>query len=297
MKRILTILMVTVLLAGCGGNGGGTDLRDAEAQALYDRAQRAMDRRDWTTATEELEALQAQFPFGDLATQAQLDLIRVYYETGEAASTVAAADRFRRLHPRHRAVPYTWYMQGLALQEKNEDFIKRLTRVDTNLRDPVPRRQAFQSFQTLVEQFPDSEYADDARERMRELYADGARFQLFVAEYYLNGEAWVAAARRAITVIEEFPGTPSVAPAMDVLTAAYRALGFDDLVEGVQVAAAEMDAVEPDQPAAPQLFEDESMEVSPSATDAPPPDSAPTPERTPGPGDTQQPGMPGPGAM
>ena len=285
MKRILTILMVTVLLAGCGGNGGGADLRDAEAQALYERAQRAMDRRDWTTATEELEALQAQFPFGVYATQAQLDIIRVYYETGDAASTVAAADRFRRLHPRHRAVPYTWYMQGLALQEKNEDFIKRLARVDTNLRDPVPRRQAFQSFQTLVEQFPDSEYVDDARERMQELYADGARFQLFVARYYLDGEAWVAAARRAITVIEEFPGTPSVEPAMDVLTAAYQALGFDDLAEGVQVAAAEMDPTRPDQPAAPGLFQDESMEVSPSPTDAP------------APGGAQPPRMPGPGAM
>jgi len=72
---------------------------------------------------------------------------------------------------------------------------------------------------------------------------------------------------------------------MDVLTAAYRALGFDDLAEGVQVAAAEMDPARPDQPAAPRLFQDESMEVPPSPTDAP------------ARGGAQPPRMPGPGAM
>ncbi len=265
MKRILLTLITAALLAGCASTGNdGTNLREAEAAALYETAKRAMDRGDWTTATEELEALQAQYPFGVYATQAQLDIIQVYYEAGDVASTVAAAERFRRIHPRHRAVPYSWYMQGVALQEKNDDFIKRLVGVDTTLRDPVPRRQAFQSFNTILERYPDSRYAEDAEARIRELYANGARYQLHVAQFYADRRAWVASARRATMVIEEFPNTPAVEPAMSLLAQAYRELALDDLADGVVAAADEQDMRLSENPEIPPLYQDQSFEVPPS---------------------------------
>lgn len=267
MKRFFAILLLIGLLAGCASNDeGGTNLRDAEAAALYETAKGAMDRGDWTTATEELEALQAQYPFGRYATQGQLDLIYVYYRADDPASAVAAAERFRRINPRHRAVPYTWYMQGLALQEKNEDAIKRWVGVDTTLRDPVPRRQAFQAYSTILQSYPDSEYAEDAQARMDELYVEGARYQLTVAEFYAEREAWVAAARRAIAVIEEFPDSPSVAPAMDLLERSYRALELNDLADGVSVARAEgIERGDGDgRRDMPPLYQDESRDVLPS---------------------------------
>ena len=193
MKRFLLILLSIGLLAGCASNNDEpNELRNAEAAAIYETAKRAMDRGDWQTATQELESLQAQYPFGIHATQAQLDIIYVYYRSGDVASTVAAAERFRRINPRHRAVPYTWYMQGLALEEKNEDLLKRWVGVDGTLRDPVPRRQAFDAYTTVVEQFPESDYADDARTRLDGLFADGARYQLSVAEFYADRRAWEA---------------------------------------------------------------------------------------------------------
>jgi outer membrane protein assembly factor BamD len=267
MKRFCLILLSIGLLAGCASNNDEpNELRNAEAAAIYETAKRAMDRGDWQTATQELESLQAQYPFGIHATQAQLDIIYVYYRSGDVASTVAAAERFRRINPRHRAVPYTWYMQGLALEEKNSDLLKRWVGVDGTLRDPVPRRQAFDAYTTVVEQFPESDYADDARTRLDGLFADGARYQLSVAEFYADRRAWVAAARRAITVIDEFPGTPSVAPALDLLERAYREIGLNDLADGVVAAradgAGEADPVEA--PAVPSLYENETDVVPPA---------------------------------
>ncbi|AGM40485.1 putative lipoprotein [Spiribacter salinus M19-40] len=267
MKRFFAILLLIGLLAGCANNDeGGTELRDAEAAALYETAKSAMDRGDWATATEELEALQAQYPFGIYATQGQLDLIYTYYRANDPTSAVAAAERFRRINPRHREVPYTWYMQGLALQEKNEDAIKRWVGVDTTLRDPVPRRQAFQAYRTLIEQYPDSEYVDDARERIDELYMAGARYQLSVARFYADRQAWVAAARRAIGIINEFPESPTVDPAMTLLEQAYRALELPDLAEGVIDARDEALAQTDEKatPDAPPLYQDETREVAPS---------------------------------
>lgn len=274
MKRFFIILLAIGLLAGCASTDqSGTELRNAEAAALYETAKSALDRGDWQTATTEYEALQAQYPFGSYATQAQLDIIYVYYRSGDVASAVAAAERFRRINPRHQAVPYSWYMQGLALEEKNEDVLKRWVGVDTTLRDPVPRRQAFDAYTTVVERFPDSDYASDARQRLAVLFNEGARYQLSVGQFYADRTAWVAAAQRAITVINEFAGTPSVEPAMVLLANAYRAMGLTDLAAGV-IAASEAGVVSerptgiPDMPS---LYEGETIQVPPAPQSTQPP--------------------------
>ena len=268
MKRFALILLVTALMGGCASNNDSpNELVNAEAAELYEDAASAMDRGDWESATEDLESLQAQYPFGIYATQAQLDIIYVYYNAGDVASTVAAAERFRRINPRHRAVPYSWYMQGLALQEKNDDPIKRFVGVDESLRDPVPRRQAFDAYTTLIEDYPESRYADAAREQIDALFADGARFQLSVARFYAQREAWVAAAGRAITVINEFEGTPAVEPAMDLLATAYRNLGLDDLAAGVMAARDEAPGDgDSGLPEMPEIYEGGSGEVPPAPT-------------------------------
>ncbi len=273
MKRFALILLAIGLLGGCASNDDSpNELVNADVAELYGDAASAMERGDWETATRDLESLQAQYPFGIYATQAQLDIIYVYYRAGDVASTVAAAERFRRINPRHRAVPYSWYMQGLALEEKNEDPIKRLVGVDNTLRDPVPRRQAFDAYATLVEDYPDSDYVDRARERLDVLFADGARFQLSVAQFYADREAWVATAGRAITVINEFPDTPSAEPAMDLLATAYRNLGLDELADGVIAEKASLPSRGGEGiPEMPGLYEGEEIDVppAPGADDAP----------------------------
>ncbi|MEX0383190.1 outer membrane protein assembly factor BamD [Spiribacter sp. 1M153] len=268
MTRFLAILLLIGLLAGCAGNTQTSNrLDNTEAAALYEAASEAAGRNDWQTAISELESLQAQYPFGLYATQAQLDIIHAYYQAGEVASTVAAAERFRRINPRHRAVPYSWYMQGLALEEKNRGPVKDWVGINDVLRDPVPRRQAFAAYTTLVEDYPDSEYTDMARGRLDVLYAEGAEFQLSVARFYADRDAWVAAARRAITVIEAFEGTAAVKPATDLLGTAYQRLGLDALADGVRTAQRETDRDAGDRiPDTPTLYEEETMEVPPAPT-------------------------------
>ncbi|MEX0431049.1 outer membrane protein assembly factor BamD [Spiribacter insolitus] len=273
MKRFALILLAIGLLGGCASNNDSpNELVNADVAELYEDAASAMARGDWETATRDLESLQAQYPFGIYATQAQLDIIYVYYRAGDVASTVAAAERFRRINPRHRAVPYTWYMQGLALEEKNQDTIKRMVGIDNTLRDPVPRRQSFDAYATLVEDYPDSEYVERARERLNALFGEGARFQLSVAQFYADRDAWVAAAGRAITVINEFPDTPAVAPAMDLLANAYRNLGLNELADGVIAEKATLPSRGGEGvPQMPGIYEGEEIDVPP----APRPDEAP----------------------
>jgi len=300
------LFALAVALAGCASTEPADD--EAAAAELHEDARAAMARSDWVTAIERLESLQAQFPFGIYATQAQLDIIYVYYRSADAASAVAAADRFRRINPRHPAVPYTWYMEGVALQELGQGVLQRWLNLDRSARDPIPLERAYQAFSTVVERFPDSQYRTDAESRMAVIFDQLATHELSVARFYAARRAWAGAAQRAIHVLDNYPRTVAVPGALDVLENAYRSLGLSSLAANVAwvrelelPTSGRFTAPEAPEEEIPELPErpaaDEGDQVPLPGDDSPqpsPPQPGPGPG-TPGPGPRPGPGPGGPG--
>ena len=117
--------------------------------------------------------------------------------------------------------------------EGGASFLERLFRADISKRPPQEARQSFQSFQTLVQQFPKSPYAADARQRMIYLRNKLADYELAVARYYMKRGAYVGAANRARGVIETYDGAPVTLDALAVMADAYRRLGIDDMAVSI----------------------------------------------------------------
>jgi outer membrane protein assembly factor BamD len=201
------------------------------ASRLYQASRSALDTADYETALKYLEALEARFPFGRYAQQAQLDIIYAYYKYDEADSALAAADRFIKLYPRHPKVAYAYYMKGLASFNKGMTSLDYLLNLDPTQRDPRAAQEAFQYFATLVAQFPDSEYAEDAARRLVYLHSNLAQHELNVADYYFRRGAYVAAANRAKYIIEKYQRTQAARDALALLVRSYRQLGLEDLAE------------------------------------------------------------------
>ena len=234
--RLLTILFLALAIAGCSssgsqrdGSGRGGEQREQTAEQMYNQAQRQMERRDYSGAAETLENLQARYPFGPYFKQAQLDLINTYFQQEEMGSAIAAADRFIRLNPRDEHVPYAIYMRGRSNLERGNDLLTRTFGIDRRVRDPSPLREAMNDFMRVAENYPDSEYANDSRERVGQLRRDLAYHEMHVTRWYMSRGAYVAAANRAMGVVENFQGTPQVQEALGVLVDAYSALELDDL--------------------------------------------------------------------
>lgn len=230
--RITTLLLLLTLLltGGCSLLPDKIDeTRDWSADRLYSEAKSALDEGDYENAIRFYELLEARFPFGRYAQQAQLEIIYAYYKYDESPSAVAAADRFIKLHPRHPNVDYAYYMKGLANFNMGRGLIERYLPRDESQRDPGAARQSFQDFSDLVLRFPDSKYAADARQRMLFLRNNLAQYELNVADYYMRRGAYVAAANRARYVVENYPRTPATPDALAMLARAYRAMDMDDL--------------------------------------------------------------------
>lgn len=225
---VLALCLILLAVPACRTHRGHK-VDNSSPEILYRKAHESLNAQDFTTAIKVYEQLTARFPFTDQARQARLDLIYTYYRAGEKESAIDAAETFVRENPTHPRVDYAWYIRGLVDFERVPNSLERTFRVDLATRAPTTARKSFAAFRTVVEQYPKSEYAHDARVRMIYLRNRLADYEVNVARYYLKRGAYVAAAQRAKGAIEEYDGAPAVRTALEVLIASYDRLDLKDL--------------------------------------------------------------------
>jgi outer membrane protein assembly factor BamD len=225
---LLAVFASLVALAGCRTNREG-EYAKTNPEVLYSQAHKALMNQDFDNAIRMYEALTARYPFAPESRQARLDLIYAYYRGRESESALDAAETFIRENPTHPRIDYAWYVKGLVDFERMPNVVERFFRVDLSERPPQTAAKAFASFKTVVEQFPKSEYAHDARRRMLYLRNRLADYELYVARYYMKRGAWVAAAQRAKQTVEQYDGSPAVREALEIMVDAYDRLGMKEL--------------------------------------------------------------------
>lgn len=188
---------------------------------LYQAINEQLERSQWEAAIKNLNTMEENFPFGTYAEQAQLELIYAQYQSGEPDAAIATANRFIRLHPQHRNVDYAYYMLGMSTFTKDSGLFDRVMPMDMSRRDPGAARESLGHFTQLLNRFPNSSYAVDAKKRMLHLRNRLARNEIHVANYYFKRGAYVAALSRGRYVLENYPQTPAIPDSMAVMIQAY----------------------------------------------------------------------------
>jgi outer membrane protein assembly factor BamD len=232
MTRSVTALasiLLALALAGCGMLDKKDEKKDWTAAEYYNAAKQEFDNRNWDAAIKLYEQLEAKFPFGRFAQQAQIEVAYAYYKQGETAQAVTALEKFAKLHPNHANIDYALYLKALANFKEDLGPLARMVSQDLADRDPKAARESFEGFKDLVTRFPDSRYADDARQRMAYLVEALARHELHVARYYLARGAYLAAANRAQDAITRFPNSPAHRESLEVMIEAYDRMGMAEL--------------------------------------------------------------------
>jgi outer membrane protein assembly factor BamD len=199
------------------------------ANKLYEEAKDEISKGGYTNAIKYLEKLEARYPYGRYAQQAQVDLAYVYYKDGDHASAITACDRFIKLHPNHPNVDYIYYLKGLVNFNEDLGLLGKFSAQDLTERDPKAARESFDAFKELAVRYPDSKYTPDAIARMKYLVNALASHEVHVARYYMKRSAYVAAANRAQYALLNYPQAPAVEEALFIMVKAYDAMGMSDL--------------------------------------------------------------------
>lgn len=228
--RILIILLAIFTLAACSSSGKRPNAELTE-QEIYQKAVKAIDDQNYFLAIETFQKLESRYPFGQYSEQAQLEMIYAQFQGQELEGAKASAERFIRLHPENTSVDYAYYMKALTTYELGLSLVERYFADDESKRDPQPARDAFNDFAELISKFPKSEYAADARQRMIYLRDRLALHEIHVGQYYLKRHAYLAAANRGKTVVQDYQGTKHVADGLALMIEGYELLGQQDLAD------------------------------------------------------------------
>ncbi|MFT6219229.1 MAG: outer membrane protein assembly factor BamD [Cycloclasticus pugetii] len=204
------------------------------AADFYDEAKKSLDDENYINAIELYEGLESRYPFGQYAQQAQIDLAFAYYKNDEPESAIATANRFIRIHPRHKNVDYLYYLKGLINFNRGIGFLERYLPTDKSQRDPGAAIESLDDFATLIRRFPNSQYVADSKQRIIALKSNLALHELNVANYYMKRKAYVASINRAKNIIEQYQNTTAVPRALLLMVDAYQHINMNDLAADAQ---------------------------------------------------------------
>ncbi|WVT71992.1 outer membrane protein assembly factor BamD [Sinorhizobium chiapasense] len=184
-------------------------------EVLYNQGLANLNAGKTTEASRKFEALDRQHPFSEYARKALVMNAFVSYRNGQYQEAINATGRYLNLYPQSEDAAYAQYIQGLA-------YTKQIPAVT---QDQKPAMKAIEAMQAVVDRYPDSEYVDDAKSKIRFARDQLAGKEMQVGRYYLERKEYLAAVSRFRVVIEQYPNTNQVEEALARLTEAYYAMG------------------------------------------------------------------------
>lgn len=223
----LVVPLMLALLTACSSDPKIDDKGDVDK--LYADAKDDLNSGSYERAIKTLERIEGRAAGTLLAQQALLDMAYAQWRQGERVQSIATLDRFIKVHPSSPAMDYALYLKGVVNFIDNVGILSSISRQNVSERDQQASRDAYQSFRQLVEQFPASKYAADARVRMDYIVNSLADYEVHVARYYYRRGAYLAAANRAQQAVRDYQQAPAAEEALYILAVSYDRLGLKEL--------------------------------------------------------------------
>lgn len=227
MKKTARVLLVTlaactasVLVTGCQ-NDPDIDITKLTAETdppevLYNQGLANLNAGKTTEAARKFDAIDKQHPFSEYARKALVMNAFVSYRQGQYAEAITAASRYLNLYPQSEDAAYAQYIIGLA-------YSRQVPGVTQDQRNAV---KTIEAMQAVVDNYPDSEYVEDAQAKIRFARDQLSGKEMQVGRYYLERKEYLAALTRFRTVVETYPNTNQVEEALARLVETYYAMGI-----------------------------------------------------------------------
>lgn len=165
---------------------------------LYQRGQEAMQNKDWNEARDYFTRLIDGYPQSPYGADAKLAIGDVYLEQGSAETLVLAQAEFRDFLAYYPTSPRADYAQyKLAMTHFNQ--------MRSPGRDQTETKAAVQDLTTFVQRFPDSDYIDEVRMRLREAKDRLGESEFQVGMHYFRTHWYPGAVSRFRKLLDTDP--------------------------------------------------------------------------------------------
>jgi outer membrane protein assembly factor BamD len=198
--RRFALILAAALAAGCSSSQVDiATLTSNSDQVIWEAGQKAMAKRDYEPARQHFRRIIDAFPQSQYVAEARLAMGETYVKEGGSASdilAVAAYREFLTLYPSHPKSDFAQFQVA-------EAYFRMRNGPD---RDQTNTEHALEEYQRLVELYPGSKYAEDARKQIAETRHSLARAEFLAGYFYQRSRlACRAAIARYEAVLAEFP--------------------------------------------------------------------------------------------
>jgi len=216
--RLMAMGALVLVLSGCGLFGPQKIKEESIVPdaVLYQTALDEMDRQRYLTAITALEQLSRQHPYSKFNERAKVMEVYANYRIGKFDEAILAADRFLALYPTNKDVPYVLWLKGTSYYAQIKDIT----------RDQQLSKDAIDTYQLLISNYPQSEHAKDARDKLNVGYDQLAGKEMSVGRYYAGNGQYAAAINRFRVVAEQYQTSTHIEEALYRLAESNLALGL-----------------------------------------------------------------------
>ncbi|MEM7072550.1 MAG: outer membrane protein assembly factor BamD [Pseudomonadota bacterium] len=222
MIRQVCLPLAFLILAACS-SGNVEEYVEQPVEALYTEGLQALKARNYDDSVKSFQEVERQHPYSVWATRAQLMAAYASYLQGAYDDAVLALNRFIDLNPGNDDIAYAYYLRAISYYEQISDV----------RRDQNTTAQALDSLRRVVANFPDTEYARDAKFKIDLAVDHLAGKEMSIGRYYLRRGEYLAAINRFQIIIEQYDQTTHTPEALARLSEAYQALGIPGEAERI----------------------------------------------------------------
>jgi outer membrane protein assembly factor BamD len=229
-KLLIGVALAMFAVAGCSeferkGAPGGVPLENFTAKQIFERGEYELEAKDHEDAAFYFGEIERLYPYSEWAKRGLIMQAYAYHQDKDYENARSSAQRFIDFYPADDDAAYAAYLLALSYYDQ----------IELVGRDQGLTFQALQSLRSVIERYPDSEYARSSILKFDLAFDHLAGKEMEIGRYYLKRDHFGAAINRFRVVVEDFQTTTHTAEALYRLIEGYLSLG---LTEEAQTAGA-----------------------------------------------------------
>lgn len=219
-NKKLLVPLLSLLLTSCMHEGKKpvTPQPSPSAEELYRAGSIALEKREYSQAAKFFQELDTEYPESNLAPLGEIRTAYAYYESQKYDDVLVSVHDFIAKYPVHRHVAYMYYLKAITYYDQIVDIE----------RDQKITLDAIESFESLINKFPNTKYAVDAKLKLQFCRNSLAGQEMSIGKFYLTNRQPTAALNRFRKVVSDYQDSIFIEEALYRLVEIYYSLGIID---------------------------------------------------------------------